>query len=58
MHFTTKKGGHGLGLSNCKKIIEQHHGQLTVRSTLGQGSTFTVTLPRFQAKKKPLSKGK
>lgn len=58
MHFTTKKGGHGLGLSNCKKIIEQHHGQLTARSTLGQGSTFTVTLPRFQAKKKPLSKRK
>jgi signal transduction histidine kinase len=51
MHFTTKKGGHGLGLSNCKKIIEQHYGQLTARSTLGQGSTFTVTLPRFQAKK-------
>ena len=58
MHFTTKKGGHGLGLSNCKKIIEQHHGQLTAQSTLGQGSTFTMTLPRFQAKKKPLSKRK
>lgn len=58
MHFTTKKGGHGLGLSNCKKIVEQHHGQLTARSTLGRGSTFTVTLPRFQTKKKPLSKRK
>jgi len=52
MHFTTKKGGHGLGLSNCKKIVEQHHGQLTARSTEGHGSTFTMTLPRFQAKKK------
>jgi len=55
MHFTTKKGGHGLGLSNCKKIIEQHHGQLTAQSTLGQGSMFTITLPRFQTKKRPVT---
>ncbi len=55
MHFTTKKGGHGLGLSNCKKIIEQHHGELTARSTLGKGSTFTIVLPRFQPQKKPKS---
>ncbi len=53
MHFTTKKGGHGLGLSNCKKIVEQHHGQLTAHSTPGQGSILTVILPRFQARKKP-----
>jgi PAS domain S-box-containing protein len=51
LHFTTKRGGHGLGLSNCKKIVEQHHGELTVRSTPGQGSTFTVTLPRIQPQK-------
>jgi PAS domain S-box-containing protein len=54
LHFTTKKGGHGLGLSNCKKIIEQHHGELTVRSTPGQGSSFTVTLPRLQPQKHPI----
>ncbi len=47
LHFTTKKGGHGLGLANCKKIIEQHHGQMTCESTHGKGTTFTVTLPRF-----------
>lgn len=51
LHFTTKKGGHGLGLSNCKKIVEQHHGELTARSTPGQGSTFTVILPCSQPKK-------
>lgn len=46
--FTTKPVGHGtgLGLSVCKNIIVQrHHGNLEVKSTLGQGTTFTITLP-------------
>lgn len=51
MHFTTKKSGHGLGLANCKNIIEQHNGTLTATSTLGEGSVFTIILPRFQSKK-------
>ncbi len=45
-HFTTKKSGHGLGLANCKNIIEQHHGKLEVESVLGKGTTFHITLPR------------
>lgn len=48
LHFTTKKGGHGLGLYNCRAIAEQHHGDLTVDSTEGEGTTFTLSLPRFQ----------
>lgn len=48
LHFTTKKGGHGLGLANCRKIMEQHNGELTVESTLGKGTTFRVVLPRFR----------
>ncbi|RKX24277.1 MAG: hypothetical protein DRP47_11625, partial [Candidatus Zixiibacteriota bacterium] len=48
LHFTTKKGGHGLGLANCRKIVEQHHGELLCESEYEQGTTFTIILPRFQ----------
>jgi len=37
--------GYGLGLAICRSIVELHHGRITVRSALGKGSTFTVTLP-------------
>ncbi|OPX20505.1 MAG: hypothetical protein BZ151_03575 [Desulfobacca sp. 4484_104] len=43
--FTTKKAGTGLGLSVINKIIEDHQGTISVESTVGQGSTFTVILP-------------
>jgi len=36
----------GLGLSLCKTIVEWHHGRLTVISTEGVGSTFTVEIPQ------------
>jgi signal transduction histidine kinase len=48
LHFTTKKGGHGLGLYNCQKIVESHGGQLKVSSVLSEGTRFTMVLPRFQ----------
>lgn len=45
--FTTKDpgSGMGLGLSLCHRIIESFHGEIEVRSILGQGTTVTVFLP-------------
>ena len=43
--FTTKSGGTGLGLAIAHKIVEDHGGTVTFRSTPGEGTVFTVALP-------------
>jgi len=43
--YTTKRGGTGLGLSLCRRIISQHGGTLTVESEINKGSRFIIRLP-------------
>ena len=42
---SSKKGGFGVGLFQCKTIIEAHNGRIEVKSEEGMGTTFTISLP-------------
>ena len=42
---TASPGGTGIGLSLCQELVRRHQGEITVASTPGRGSTFTVAIP-------------
>ncbi|MBR6081054.1 MAG: PAS domain-containing protein [Treponema sp.] len=44
-YYTTKATGTGLGLTTVYKIIKEFRGDIQVRSSLGKGTTFTISLP-------------
>jgi len=46
LHRRQDYEGTGMGLAICRKIVERHGGVLTARSAPGDGTTFTITLPR------------
>ena len=44
-YFTTKSTGSGLGLTMVFKVVKEHNGEVNVSSHLGEGTTFTISLP-------------
>ncbi len=49
-YFTTRQGGHGLGLAVVQSIIAQHKGVVEVRSAPGGGAAFAIMLPALPDK--------
>jgi|GEM_PF-6716103 len=46
--LSRSKGGIGLGLSICKKMVQMWEGEIFVESAMGKGSVFSITIPMMQ----------
>jgi len=44
-YYSTKETGTGLGLAIVRKAVDDHHGTISVKSKIDEGTTFTITLP-------------
>ena len=51
-YFSTKKDGTGLGLTVLFKVVQEHNGEVSVKSREGKGTVFTITLPKPQTDRK------
>ncbi len=56
--YSTQKTGLGVGLFQCKRIVEEHGGRIRVESCLGRGTTMVITLPVVSADRVEEQKGK
>ncbi|MDR0497843.1 MAG: PAS domain S-box protein [Treponema sp.] len=54
-YFTTKENGTGLGLTAVFRIIKEHQGEIRVKSKEGEGSVFTIILPKPQIERRLLT---
>ncbi|HVL25595.1 MAG TPA: sensor histidine kinase, partial [Thermomicrobiales bacterium] len=48
-------GGSGLGLAIARQIVTQHGGDITAASVVGEGTTFTITLPKLDNIPRPIT---
>jgi signal transduction histidine kinase len=56
-YFTTKSSGTGLGLLIVDRIVRAHGGELTIESRPGEGTAFTISLPRHARRIRQLGSG-
>ncbi|GAF88555.1 unnamed protein product, partial [marine sediment metagenome] len=50
---TTKSKGTGLGLAYCRRTVMAHGGSITLKTKIGQGTAFTMRLPKLEDDEPP-----